>query len=435
MYTLRLATALEARGHEVGILTARVRAGRAQNELLEESVGGLQVWGLVQNYPYRDLPEAVVDPGVDRVAGDLMDRWKPDLLAVQTLAGLSLGILDEGERRGIPSVLHLHDGWWSCPSGGQRLHPDGSLCLPVRPERCGACFDRFRHREGPLERASRWLADRLPRAMPADLLHRGFHRLPGTAKEGLRKVNERAARRQTETAPPPCDRVDPRIEERNDSVARALSKVQRCLSPTRFLLDSLSRDGLHFSDARVVATGVPISTGPKANDIDGDLRVLFLGTWVEHKGAHVLARALATTRAEVEARAAGPAPFPVYRRDVLDASEGRLRALGTLNPDDVREQMDWADVVVVPSLWAENAPLVVLEARAAGRPVIASNVGGIPELIEDGVDGRLFPAGDSGALAELLEDAAGIRALPVRPPRSMEDFADDVLDHYREILA
>jgi glycosyltransferase involved in cell wall biosynthesis len=61
-----------------------------------------------------------------------------------------------------------------------------------------------------------------------------------------------------------------------------------------------------------------------------------------------------------------------------------------------------ARALVLGSIWPENAPLVILEARAAGCPVIAPAIGGIPELVEEGVDGWLYPAGDVAALAERM---------------------------------
>lgn len=88
--------------------------------------------------------------------------------------------------------------------------------------------------------------------------------------------------------------------------------------------------------------------------------------------------------------------FAGYRRDA-----GRL--------------VEGADVCVVPSLWEEAFGLAVLEPMALGRPVVASRVGGVPELIEDGVSGRLFPPGDATALAqtllEVLRDPERLRAL------------------------
>jgi len=272
-------------------------------------------------------------------------------------------------------------------------------------------------------------------------LHRSFAALPPGAQNSLKKLNERAAARADEqqaAADPgggPLPVLDPRIDDRHAQVLSALAGVDRILSPTRFLLDSLRADGLEFDSAEVVPTGVPVDAPLQPRSSEGPLRVLFAGTWVEHKGPHILAEALRHGPMDVDARAAGPAPFPAYRDDTLDRAEGRLQSVGVLAPDAVREQMDWADVVVVPSLWAENAPLVVLEARAAGRAVLASDIGGLPELIEEGVDGQLFPAGDAGALAKLLTQSALLRSLPVRPPRSLDNFVDEVQRHYAEVLA
>jgi len=441
VYTQRLAGALAARGHEVGVLCARVRPGLPQNSVIEEEVDGVPVWGLVQNYPYADLPSALADPAVDRRAQMIMESFGPDVLAVQTLAGLSLGILEVAAKLGISSVIHLHDAWWSCPSGGQRRRQDGALCGPVDRRLCADCFDNFRHREGPLEQAGRWLAGRLPGAIPPDALHRSFATLPTSAQSELKKLNERAARwigARTKTQNVDGESgptTDPRITTRHKAITTALRGVDRVLSPSDFLRNSLEADGLDLPQTTVVPTGVPAGTPPATGASTGPLKVLYVGTWVEHKGPHILAKALAAgTNAAIVARAVGPAPFPAYRDDVLTLAGGRLDNLGTLAPNAIRNQMEWADVLVVPSLWAENAPLVVLEARAAGCPVIASDIGGLPELVEHGRDGLLFSPGDSDALAKLLAQPARIRELVVRPPRSMASFVDEVQRHYGEVV-
>ena len=65
------------------------------------------------------------------------------------------------------------------------------------------------------------------------------------------------------------------------------------------------------------------------------------------------------------------------------------------------------DVLVVPSIWIENSPFVIKEAFAAGVPVVASNLGGMAELVQDGRNGLLFTAGDSADLRRVLSEAAG----------------------------
>ncbi len=80
--------------------------------------------------------------------------------------------------------------------------------------------------------------------------------------------------------------------------------------------------------------------------------------------------------------------------------------LGHVPSDEVRRHLATCRAAVVPSLCVENAPMIILEAMAAGRPVIASRVGGIPHQVQDGVEGLLLPPGDAPALAAALQRLA-----------------------------
>jgi glycosyltransferase involved in cell wall biosynthesis len=84
------------------------------------------------------------------------------------------------------------------------------------------------------------------------------------------------------------------------------------------------------------------------------------------------------------------------------------------------------DVLVVPSTWHENAPFVVLEARAAGLPVLASHFGGLVEVVDDEVDGELFAPGNATDLAQrlqrLLDEPERLARYrdAVQPPKSLQ---------------
>jgi glycosyltransferase involved in cell wall biosynthesis len=91
------------------------------------------------------------------------------------------------------------------------------------------------------------------------------------------------------------------------------------------------------------------------------------------------------------------------RRLADSVAPGRVRFLGLVPKSGVHDLMLGASVVAVPSRWYENQPMVVLEALARGVPVVGSNLGGLPELVQPGLTGELVPPGDPGALAAALE--------------------------------
>ena len=124
------------------------------------------------------------------------------------------------------------------------------------------------------------------------------------------------------------------------------------------------------------------------------------------KGTPVLLAALAAIRA------AAPGVRFVFagKGDVAPEAAPDVRVLGSVPHDVLFALYRAADVVVAPSVWPEPLSRVILEAMALGRPVVATSVGGNPELVEDGVTGLLVPRGDAPALARavtsLLHDPA-----------------------------
>jgi glycosyltransferase involved in cell wall biosynthesis len=107
-----------------------------------------------------------------------------------------------------------------------------------------------------------------------------------------------------------------------------------------------------------------------------------------------------------------------------------VRFHGAYAPEDVPTLLAQVDVLVVPSIWYENSPLTLHEARLAGVPVVASAHGGLLELVEHEVDGLLFQPGSPAALRSALERLAGDRALLERLRSSSRDV-EDIRDHAR----
>ena len=139
------------------------------------------------------------------------------------------------------------------------------------------------------------------------------------------------------------------------------------------------------------------------------LRVGYIGQIAKHKGVDVLVRAFKRLRTQ------GPAPrlllygeterhprFVRHLRRLVDG-DGNIEFAGTFENNQILKVHSELDVLVVPSLWYENSPNVILEASAAGTPVIASNMGGMAELVQHGVNGLCFTPGDGDDLARQLQ--------------------------------
>jgi glycosyltransferase involved in cell wall biosynthesis len=121
------------------------------------------------------------------------------------------------------------------------------------------------------------------------------------------------------------------------------------------------------------------------------------------------------------------------------ARDPRIRLLPPVPHAQVIRLLRKYDVLAVPSQWFETGPFVVLEAFAAGIPVLGSDLGGIAENVSHGVDGILVPSVDGDAWREAIRRLARDRALlerlraNVRPPRSMQAVAQDMLTVYGQV--
>ena len=173
----------------------------------------------------------------------------------------------------------------------------------------------------------------------------------------------------------------------------------------------------------------------------------FLGTLVPLKGAHVLLEAWESLDPALRARGtltlSGPAEHaPEYAQDLRRRAAGvGVRVEGALARDEVQGALASTDLLVVPSLWFENRPLVVLEALAARVPLLVSDLGGMPELVQEGVAGWRVTPGDVGAMAErlssLLDDPSPLDRLSFAVDEllpSWDDLAESVAAHYDELL-
>jgi glycosyltransferase involved in cell wall biosynthesis len=181
------------------------------------------------------------------------------------------------------------------------------------------------------------------------------------------------------------------------------------------------RLGAREDRARTVPYGVDAEAfAPREHDVEararlgvpeGALLVLALGRLVEKKGFAHLIDAAAALGGRIHVAIAGDGDLRAELEARARSAGAPVRFTGTLDRDEIARALGAADVVAVPSVVdrggnVDGLPNVVLEALAAGRPVVASRVAGIPDVIEDGVNGLLVPQADAASLAAALRRLA-----------------------------
>ena len=185
-----------------------------------------------------------------------------------------------------------------------------------------------------------------------------------------------------------------------------------------FVALGLPADRLVVSDyGMVTRPQVPRSRGGQ------QLRIGFVGTLVWHKGVHVMleaVRLLPSNRFTLQLFG-NTTTFPDYTAELKAMAAGLpVTFAGGFPPDQSPQIYSQIDVLVVPSLWPENSPLVIHEAFMAGVPVVGARMGGIVDLITDQVNGLLYdassPAALAAALRQLIDDPGRVTALAAAAP-------------------
>ena len=372
-YCLAAAREARRRGHEVTVLSlhARHEDEMPSVQLFELPYDGFRVvrlnhWRRMNpNDVLRDYENLHLDGWFQRVLDDV----KPQAVHFFHLRQLGSNLIGVARRNGLRTVVNLMDFWYLCPRF-TLLRRDGSLC------------------EGPPEGGAGCVACEYPE-------------LAGVAAADTREASD---------APPSRHRA---LLDRAATQFRHLAEADVVFAPSRFLAGMFVRNGFPASRLTVLPYGlepdriqaIPV-TRPRR-----PLRLGFCGVLSPWKAPHLAVEAVRSTTADVTLQVHGRVDEPMFQ-DYID----RMRAAATGDPRIVfagpyaaaqapRVFADM-DVLIVPSTWYENTPFVVLEAFAAGVPVLASDLGGLAEVVRDGENGTLFRAGDAASLRAAIERLA-----------------------------
>ena len=423
LYTFRLARWLQQRGHSVHVVTVdSIKTGRYDELGIEESVyEGVPVSRLSFN-----VYAAPLDSHFKKVwefNNPLLGDWfknffvreQPDLAHFQ--AGYLIGAapLFAAQEANVPVMLTLHDYWFLC----QRitlLKGNDTMCdqEPNSPTGCTWCQAL---RGQSARRAERWLGSLAGKVLP---------HLTHNLRRDMTMFTERHA------VLPAALQVPRWVIAPSKFLA---SKYAGLVPAERLLVSGYGLDLARFQSA---------PPAPQPPSASAPLSIGFIGQVAPHKGVHLIVQAFRALRANGRKLAlhiyGNTEQFPVYTQQCRDLAQGdeRITLHGRFENTHVVEVLRSFDVSVVPSTWYENAPLAILESRAAGTPVVTSNLGGMAELVQHELDGLHFAPNDAGDLARqlqrLLDEPELLPRLQAgthqRVPRSIENEMAQLMEIY-----
>ena len=402
VYTYTLSKALMSRGHRVRIYTKE--DGSFDQDLAETETTyddipvravsfkrrGLRAGNLVHAF-YLSISNAAIDQNFDL----FLHEFRPDVVHFQHTDGLSASMIAVASRHRIPVVFTLNDYWSMCHRT-QLIKPNLEICDgPGSGAKCAACIKHPMVTNRRFEQAIR-MAGRL-----AGMYRARFMR-------------------------------------------RMLLSADLLISPSAFLRDKFIEFGIPPDNIALLDYGISVrSFETLRKRRSSRIRLGYVGTIVVHKGLHILVEAFNRLPiGKVELLIYGdPSVAPSYYRSLKEqARHPDITFMGPFQNDEVADVLAGIDVLVVPSIWPENSPLTIHEAFLARIPVVASRVGGIPELVHHERTGLLFETGSVEDLRSKMEylvtnpHMVGVYAGNIARIKTIQENAEELEQIYERLV-
>lgn len=335
-------------GHDVIIFAGDTQGHGERHSLIKDTYDGLTVYRVTLTWEdFHQSSFNFTHKKIEEHFNNILDSFSPDIVHFHNLIGLSVGLIHIAKQKKLRTILTLHDHWGFCYKN--TLLKDGK----------NVCKNWFK-----CEECMPFIADGNYRNIP--------------------------------------------ISMRNDFFAMQFNDIDIFISPSQYLADAYIQAGFPTEKFRVIWNGIDVNRFEnilKIREMVG-VRFTFIGYFGTHKGIHILLDALPLIgkyhRFVVNLIGTGEL-FEKYKQQVKSMGfEDIVKFCGRI--DKIDRAYSETDVLILPSIWPENQPVTITEAMASRIPVIASNIGGNPELIEDGNTGYLFePANSRDLASKMLE--------------------------------
>ena len=394
-YTLELAQRLKTLGHNPTILTAILYGEKGPGEArFTYEYGGLTVDCIDLNtQPLKNFRQLYSRPDLYPILKEILLQRQPDIIHVTHLMGHTTVLLEVIRELKIPVVATLTDFYGICPNSKLISH-DGALCTGPnrRSTNCLSCYIK----EHDYEFSTRKSVAKL---IQNDLSLR-FVSFMLPYISSFSKYSGTQIHRSILDA---IDRVD---------YLRALYDVYACMiTPTDFLHEAYLKNRFYPEKLKKINFGINLDM-VKAyrhaiTEVPSTIRFGYIGQITSHKGVDLLIKAFVGLKGKQATLSIyGPKNQDAAYMKTLDhlcGGVGSIDFKDTFPREQLGKVLSEIDVLVIPSRWYENSPLVLLYALATKTPVIVTDMKGMNEFIRDGYNGYTFKKDNAVQLMEIMQ--------------------------------
>lgn len=422
-YTYNIAKNLQSLGHTVTVISA-IFNGEPQldQEISESLYDGIRVIKVDKNHhPHQRVRDTYFQDSMEQPLRSILKSIQPDIAHVTHLINHTAILLEILQDLRIPTVATFTDFFGFC-FNNKLEDASGELCSGPNRDRsnCLACYLKVAGRNHFANPFLRWCRSKLPISLLSIMI------------TYARKLN----------LPLPKDilSISEDLEKRPLILAKHYRSYLAVIAPTSYLQRAYLENGF-TAPMRTMWFGVDIDRNPKpARSIATPIRFGYIGQIAAHKGVDLLIEAfIALGRCNAELLIYGSLNQDrAYSNQLLEQAKGYpISFEATFPPEQMAQVLASIDVLVIPSRWYENSPLVLLNALASHTPVIVSNVEGLTEFVDEGVNGFSFKRSDANDLRSALGKFTNDTKLAQRMSgttnyeRTTREMTEDILRLYQ----
>lgn len=212
------------------------------------------------------------------------------------------------------------------------------------------------------------------------------------------------------------------------------------IAPSEFMKKTCIEGGVQENKIKMMHNFVSPAFTNIEQSAEPEDYFFYYGRLSGEKGIDVLLEAAKKEDFKLKIAGVGP-DYEKLKTDIKESGlESRVELVGPKYGEELKKMIRGAKAVIAPSIWPENMPLNILETMFLGRPVIASNIGGIPEVIKDGKTGFLFEPGNVDDLILKIkesESSAGIGENAAREiaEKDSKKYCEELISIYKELIS